>query len=85
MKEEIEMIEALRIIVKPYIQDQEAFENLNEETDFISDLKINSANLVDVILDIEERFDIEIDNESMNTMLNVKAAIEVINNKITEK
>ena len=85
MKEEIEMIEALRIIVKPYIQDQEAFDNLNEETDFISDLKINSANLVDVILDIEERFDIEIDNESMNTMLNVKAAIEVINNKISVK
>ena len=85
MKEEIEMIEALRIIVKPYIQDQEAFDNLKEETDFISDLKINSANLVDVILDIEERFDIEIDNESMNTMLNVKVAIEVINTKISEK
>ena len=85
MKEEIEIIEALRIIVKPYIQDQEAFDNLKEETDFISDLKINSANLVDVILDIEERFDIEIDNESMDMMLNVKAAIEVINNKISEK
>ena len=85
MKEEIEMIEVLRMIVKPYIQDQEAYDNLKEETDFISDLKINSANLVDVILDIEERFDIEIDNESMNTMLNVKAAIEVINTKISEK
>tara|TARA_B100000780_G_scaffold183309_1_gene128660 strand:- start:28 stop:285 length:258 start_codon:yes stop_codon:yes gene_type:complete len=85
MKEEIEMIEALRMIVKPYIQNQEAFDNLNEETDFISDLKINSANLVDVILDIEERFDIEIDNESMDMMLNVKAAIEVINTKISEK
>jgi acyl carrier protein len=85
MKEEIEMIEVLRIIVKPYIQDQEAYDNLKEETDFISDLKINSANLVDVILDIEERFDIEIDNESMNTMLNVKSAIEVINTKISEK
>ena len=85
MKEEIEMIEALRMIVKPYIQNQEAFDNLKEETDFISDLKINSANLVDVILDIEERFDIEIDNESMDMMLNVKAAIEVINTKISEK
>lgn len=85
MKEEIEMIEVLRIIVKPYIQDKEAYDNLDEETDFISDLKINSANLVDVILDIEERFDIEIDNESMNTMLNVKSAIEVINTKISEK
>tara|TARA_B110000444_G_scaffold253519_1_gene284508 strand:- start:3711 stop:3968 length:258 start_codon:yes stop_codon:yes gene_type:complete len=85
MKEEIEIIEALRIIVKPYIQNQEAFDNLKGETDFISDLKINSANLVDIILDIEERFDIEIDNESMDKMLNVKATIEVINTKISEK
>ena len=81
----IEIIEALRIIVKPYIQNHEAFDNLKGETDFISDLKINSANLVDIILDIEERFDIEIDNESMDKMLNVKATIEVINTKISEK
>ena len=85
MREKIEMIAELKELVKPYIQNQEAFDNLNEETDFINDLKINSANLVDVILDIEEKFDLEIDNESMDKMLNVKAAIEVINTKISEK
>tara|TARA_B110000967_G_C18756114_1_gene495406 strand:+ start:253 stop:543 length:291 start_codon:yes stop_codon:yes gene_type:complete len=85
MREKTEMIAELKELVKPYIQDQEAFDNLNEDTDFINDLKINSANLVDVILDIEEKFDLEIDNESMDKMLNVKAAMEVINTKISEK
>ncbi|PZX92716.1 acyl carrier protein [Flavobacterium aquariorum] len=71
-------IEQLKNIVKPYIQNQEAFDSLTEETDFVNDLRINSANLVDVILDIEEKFDIIIDNESMEKMVNVKSAIGVI-------
>jgi acyl carrier protein len=71
-------LEQLKNIVKPYVQDQKAFETLSEETSFINDLKINSANLVDVILDIEEKFDIIIDNESMTKMVNVKEAIGII-------
>ena len=78
------LIASLKTIVKPYIQDEEAFENLSEETDFINDLKINSANLVDVILDVEDEFDIEIDNDSMERMLSVKAAIEIIEIKLSE-
>lgn len=80
-----ETILQLKSIVKPYIKNQEAFENLNENTDFINDLKINSANLVDVILDIEEAFDIVIDNASMERMLNVQAALEIIETKLAEK
>ncbi|MBG6188732.1 acyl carrier protein [Flavobacterium sp. CAN_S2] len=78
-------IEELKNIVKPYIQNQEAFDVLTEDTDFINDLKINSANLVDVILDIEEKYDIVIDNEAMERMVNVKAAMEIIENKLSEK
>ncbi len=80
-----ETIEKLKSIVKPYVKDQEAFDNLSENTDFINDLKINSANLVDVILDIEEVFDINIDNLSMEKMLDVKSAIEIIEQKLAEK
>lgn len=78
-------IEELKNIVKPYIQNHEAFEDLNEDTDFINDLKINSANLVDVILDIEEKYEIVIDNESMERMVNVKVALEIIENKLLAK
>ena len=78
-------IEELKDIIKPYIQNQEAFDALTEDTDFINDLKINSANLVDVILDIEEKYDIIIDNEAMERMVNVKSALEIIDTKLTEK
>ncbi|QCX37756.1 acyl carrier protein [Aureibaculum algae] len=80
-----ELIKSLKKIVKPYIQDEAAFENLNEDTDFINDLKINSANLVDVILDVEDEFDIEIDNEAMEKMLSVKSAMAIIETKLAEK
>lgn len=80
-----EIIEELKAIVKPYIQNQEAFDALTEETDFINDLKINSANLVDVILDIEEKYDIVIDNEAMEKMSNVKAAMAIIETQLSAK
>ena len=77
-----ELITSLQKIVKPYVQDQEAFKNLSEETVFINDLKINSANLVDIILDVEDEFDLEIDNDSMEKMLSVKGAMDVIETKL---
>lgn len=80
-----ELIEKLKVIVKPYTNNPEAYENLSEETDFINDLKINSANLVDIILDIEEAFDIVVDNTEMERMLNVKAAVEIIETKLAAK
>lgn len=78
-------LEELKSIVKPYIQNKEAFDSLTEETDFVNDLKINSANLVDVILDIEEKFDIMIDNDSMEKMINVKSAIVIIENELVKR
>tara|TARA_B100000963_G_scaffold268697_1_gene236841 strand:- start:158 stop:412 length:255 start_codon:yes stop_codon:yes gene_type:complete len=78
------LITSLQKIVKPYIQDQTAFDNLTEETDFINDLKINSANLIDIILDLEDEFDIEIDDDSMENMLSIKSALDIIENKLAE-
>ena len=77
-----EIISKLTTIVKPYVQNEEGFKNLNENTDFINDLEINSANLVDIILDAEDEFKIEIDNDSMEKMLSVKATVEIIQTKI---
>jgi len=77
-----DIISKLTTIVKPYVQNEEGFKNLNENTDFINDLEINSANLVDIILDVEDEFNIEIDNDSMEKMLSVKATVEVIQTKM---
>jgi acyl carrier protein len=81
---ENQRIEEIKQIIKPYIQSQDAFDSLTEETDFIKDLQINSANLVDIILDIEEKYQIVIDNESMERMVTVRAALEIIDSKLTD-
>ena len=81
----LEIIEKLKEIILPYIKNKDAFDNLTQSTDFINDLQINSANLVDVILDIEEVFEIDIDNDSMEKMLDVGAAISIIETKLAQK
>ena len=80
-----ELLEKLKNIVTPYVQNKQGLENFNERTDFLNDLKINSANLVDVVLDVEDEFDIEIDNDSMSDMLNVLDAKKIIQLKLAGK
>jgi acyl carrier protein len=84
MKKE-ETLEQLKEIIKPYTNNQEAFDNFTADTDFIADLNINSANLVDIILDVEDAFKIHIDNESMEKMLDVKSTLEIIETKLSKR
>ncbi len=79
------MIGALKPIIAPYTTNEEAFGKLTEETDFMRDLQINSANLVDIVLDIEDQFGIVIENSDMERMLNIGAAVEIIESKLQEK
>jgi len=77
-----EIIAKLQKIVEPYVQRNEGLNNFKEETDFLKDLQINSANLVDVVLDVEDEFNIEIDNDSMEGMLTVGDAKTIIQKKL---
>jgi acyl carrier protein len=80
-----ETLEQLRNLIKPYINSKEGFENFTENTDFITDLNINSANLVDIILDVEDHFKIHIDNDSMEKMVDVKSTLEIIASKLDNR
>lgn len=82
---EQEIIEKLKPIVKPFVKNEEAFNNLNKKSHFITDLNINSANLVDIVLDVEEAFNIVIDNESMEKMLDLEQTILIIQDKLASK
>ena len=77
-----EIIKKLKAIVKSYVNNQNAFDSLDENTEFIKDLEINSANLVDIILDVEDEFDIRIENDEMEKMLSVGASLEIIQSKL---
>ncbi len=75
----------LKVIVQPYVNHQENFDNLTSKSDFINDLQINSANLVDVVLDVEDEFDIRIENDDMEKMISVEATVDVIQKKLDSK
>jgi len=81
----LQLIEKLKVIVTPYANNAQAVEALEEDTDFIKDLNINSANLVDIVLDIEEQFNIIIDNADMERMLTVRASLDIIETKLATK
>jgi acyl carrier protein len=80
-----EILEGLKSVLAPYTMDKEALNSINDDTEFIKDLKINSANLVDIIIDAEDRYDIEIDPDSAEKIQNAGNCIDVILEKMKEK
>ncbi len=81
--QEKEIIEKLTAVIKTYVEDKGVLEGITPETHLVNDLNINSAHLVDIILDTEEAFDIEIDDESAEQMLTVKAAVDIVSSKLS--
>jgi len=73
--------EKLEQIIGRYIPEDQKPKNLTENLDLMEDLNINSAHLVDIILDIEDAFDIEITDDEAEEMLSLGAAMEVIAEK----
>jgi acyl carrier protein len=71
-------------IIEPYVPDKELLNNLTEETTLIEDLQINSANVIDIVLDIEEKYDIIIDDDSISKMETIGSALKIIDEKIEE-
>lgn len=69
-------------ILKRYAINKKIFENLPENPHITNDLKINSARLVDIIIDVEEKFNIEIENESLKKLIYLNDIVTLIENKI---
>jgi len=76
------ILDELKKVLKPYVEDKELLNGINEDTDLIKDLKINSANLVDIIIDAESQYNIEIDFDAAEKMYNVGNCIDIISEKL---
>ena len=78
------ILSELKRVLAPYTENKELLNGINEETDLIKDLKINSANLVDVIIDAESKYQIEIDFDAAEKMYNVGNCIDIIYEKLNQ-
>ncbi len=75
------ILEKLQPIIKTYITQQEAV-NITDESHLLRDLKINSAHLIDIVLDVEAAFGISITDEEVETMDTVGNAVTLIQKKL---
>ena len=79
------ILDELKKVIAPYTTNKDLLNGIDDQTDLIRDLKINSANLVDIIIDAEANYEIEIDYDSADKMVNVGTCIDVISEKLDEK
>jgi len=77
-----EVFEKVVKILTPYVKNQEALDKVGPETHILDDLKVNSARLVDVVLEFEDVFDIEIADDDVDNVETVRNAVVLIESKI---
>jgi acyl carrier protein len=69
-------------ILKRYTKNEEALEGVSPETNILEDLRVNSARLVDVILDFEDAFNIEIADDDADSVTTIGDALQLIEARI---
>lgn len=57
-------------------------DDIKEETTFVDDLGADSLDIFQIIMGIEEAFDIEIDNDEAEKIVTVGDAVEQIKNAV---
>ncbi len=77
-----EILEQVIKILTPYVKNQEALDGVGMSTHILDELKVNSARLVDVVLEFEDAFDIEIADEDVDSVETVGNAVELIASKL---
>lgn len=69
-------------ILKRYTKNDQALSDVSASTNILEDLRVNSARLVDVILDFEDVFNIEIADEDADGVTTVGDALQLIEARI---
>ncbi len=77
--------ERLKKIILPYLPEDVSVEDIEENSHLINDLNINSTHLVDIVLDIEDAFDITIEDDELEDMDTVAGSLALISEKRVSK
>jgi acyl carrier protein len=70
-------------IFRTYARDKEALDAATPDTGIVTDLKVNSARIVDVMIQFEDKFGIDIEDEDFNKMNKIGDAVSMIKGKLS--
>ncbi len=65
-------------IISKHAKNEEALKTLGPETHIINDLQVNSARLVDIVLDFEDTFDLEISDDDADKINTIGDAVKLV-------
>lgn len=71
----------LKEIIKPYLPEDVSVKDIDQQSHLINDLNINSTHLVDIVLDVEDAFDITIEDDELEKMDTVAGSLALISEK----
>jgi acyl carrier protein len=77
-----DVMERVVKILTPWVKNDAALSSLSMETNILDDLKVNSARLVDVVIAFEDDFDIEIEDEDVDSVNTIGDAVNLIMSKL---
>jgi len=70
-------------VLKKYTFNPQVWETATDDSKIIDDLKINSARVVDISLDIEDIFDIEVEDDELEKLVSIKDILLLLDKKIS--
>lgn len=79
-----EIYSKLTPIIKVYLPEDVSSEHIQVNSNLTKELNINSSHLVDIVLDIEDAFQIEFTNEDMEKMVTVQDTLTIIEAKTNQ-
>lgn len=65
-------------ILRPFVKNPTALTGISMDTSILKDLKVNSARLVDIVLEIEDAFGIAVTDEAADQVKTVGDAVTLI-------
>ncbi len=77
-----EVFERVVKILTPWAKNQEALASVSMDTQILDDLEVNSARLVDVVIAFEDDFEIEIEDDDVDSVEKVGDAVRLILSKL---
>lgn len=72
------MFEAVVSIISRYAKDPEAMKQVSMNTSILRDLKVNSTRFVDVVLDFEDKFKVEISDDDADKIETIGDAVQLL-------
>jgi acyl carrier protein len=82
-----DLLKELKSMMGEYMHDDDKprLDNITDQTDFVKDLHMDSIDLVDIIIQVENKYGIEIKNEAIGKLNTVGACLNTIQERLAEK